>query len=249
MNTTKTLAVVLLAIGLGSLALGLGYSAYTAASYARSADWNVGYGNGWMMGQRQASSSQPLITSNNSITLDQAKQIAQQYLVSTGNQNLAIKEVMEFQNNFYIIYYEKDTGIGAFEMLIWKQTPTYGMMSGGGMMWGGHGTVGVITPEPGPNMMWNRKYGPMSNGMMASGNQEPTKMTISNDRAEQLAQTYLNSNFSNAKTEMATEFYGYYTFDFTVNGRIYGMLSVNGYTGQVWYHSWHGDFIQEVEFD
>jgi hypothetical protein len=47
---------------------------------------------------------------------------------------------------------------------------------------------------------------------------------------------------------MATEFYGYYTFDFTVNGKIAGMLSVNGNTGQVWYHSWHGDFIQEVEF-
>jgi len=22
------------------------------------------------------------------------------------------------------------------------------------------------------------------------------------------------------------------------------MVSVNGYTGQVWYHSWHGTFIQ-----
>jgi hypothetical protein len=157
---------------------------------------------------------------------------------------------MEFQNNFYIIYYEKDRGIGAFEMLIWKQTPTYGLMGGGGMMGDGYARAGVIVPEPGPNMMWNRKYSPMSNGMMGLyGNQEPTAMTISSDRAEQLAQTYLNSNFSNAKTEMATEFYGYYTFDFTVNGRIYGMLSVNGYTGRVWYHSWHGDFIQEVEFD
>ena len=23
-----------------------------------------------------------------------------------------------------------------------------------------------------------------------------------------------------------------------------GMLSVNGYTGQVWYHTWHGPFVQ-----
>jgi len=27
------------------------------------------------------------------------------------------------------------------------------------------------------------------------------------------------------------------------------MLSINGYTGDVWYHNWHGDFIQMKEFD
>jgi len=26
------------------------------------------------------------------------------------------------------------------------------------------------------------------------------------------------------------------------------MLSVNGFTGEVWYHSWHGYFIQEKDF-
>lgn len=57
--------------------------------------------------------------------------------MSLGNPNLAIMEIMEFQNNFYIIYYEKDTGIGAFEMLIWKEEPRSGMM-GGGMMGGRH---------------------------------------------------------------------------------------------------------------
>jgi hypothetical protein len=46
---------------------------------------------------------------NAPITLDQAKSIAQQYLSSTQNPNLAMKEIMEFQNNFYVIYYEKDT--------------------------------------------------------------------------------------------------------------------------------------------
>jgi len=33
------------------------------------------------------------------------------------------------------------------------------------------------------------------------------------------------------------------------DGKIYGMLSVNGYTGDVWYHSWHGYFIQEQDFE
>ena len=56
-----------------------------------------------------------------------------------GNSNLAIKEIMEFQSNFYIMYFEKDTGLGAFEMLIRKQTPPYGMMGPGFGMMGGLG--------------------------------------------------------------------------------------------------------------
>lgn len=86
--------------------------------------------------------------------------------------------------------------------------------------------------------------------MMGNWNQPYTSgATVTKDQATQIAQTYLNSNFKNAEVEMATQFYGYYTFDFTANGNIAGMLSVNAYTGQVWYHSWHGNFIQEVEFD
>jgi len=27
------------------------------------------------------------------------------------------------------------------------------------------------------------------------------------------------------------------------DGQVSGMLSVNGYTSQVWFHSWHGTFI------
>lgn len=38
-------------------------------------------------------------------------------------------------------------------------------------------------------------------------------------------------------------FYGYYTLHTLKDGRIEGMLSVNGYTGAVWYHDCHGPFI------
>jgi len=240
MKKSNALAILLVAIGLGSLALAAAYSAFvtTPSSYQGNE-----YGNQWT-GQ----SSQPLQTSSNTqLTLAQAEAIAQQNLALTGNSNLAVKEIMEFQYNFYVIYYEKDTGRGAFEMLIWKQVPPSGMM-GGGMMYG-RITVGIMMPEPGPNMIWNTKYSPMNNGMMGYyGNQWSSTMQVTQDEASNLAQTYLTSNFSNAKVEMGTRFYGYYTFDFTVNGKIAGMLSVNGSTGQVWYHSWHGDFIQEVEF-
>jgi hypothetical protein len=36
---------------------------------------------------------------------------------------------------------------------------------------------------------------------------------------------------------------------FRKNGTIAGMLSVNGYSGQVWYHSWHGTFIRMKTVD
>ncbi len=241
MKKINALAILLLAIGIGSLALGVAYSAYVSSSYAYGYR-SSGYGNQWMMGQWP---QQPQTSSNAEITMDQAKAIARQYLASTQNSNLAIKEIMEFQYNFYIIYYEKDTGRGAFEMLIWKQVPPSGMM-GGGMM-SGQVTAGVIVPEPGPNMMWNTKYSPMANGMMGYRN-ETTSMTVSKDAASQIAQAYLDKNFAGTKVEMATQFYGYYTFDFTINGKTSGMLSVNGSSGQVWYHSWHGDFVREVEF-
>ena len=108
--------------------------------------------------------------------------------------------------------------------------------------------VGVITPEPGPNMMWNTKYSNMGQGMIGNPNQPTTTMTITKDKALQTAQTYLDTNLNGAKVEDATQFYGYYTIDYMVSGKIAGMLSVNGYTGQVWYHSWHGAFVQEIEF-
>ena len=196
------------------------------------------------------------------LTMDQAEYLAKQYLGSLNNPDLAIKEIMEFEYNFYIIYFEKSTGIGAFEMLIWKKTPTDMMgsgMMGGGMM--GQGMmVGQIMPEPGPNMMWNTKYGGMmghmggmmSGDMMGSGmmgqQQTTGEMTIGNDEAKNIAQQNLDESFPGTTIEESTTFYGYYTLDFGMSGKIQGMLSVNGYTGQVWYHGWHGDFIQMKEF-
>ena len=241
MNKSTMLAIMLVAIGLGSLAVGLAYTAYLATSYANQQG---------IMGQWFPSTQSQ---SNPPITLEQARRIAEQYLASKQNPNLAIKEIMEFQNNFYVPYYEKDTGIGAFEMLIWKQAPDSGMM-GGMMGMNDRIMTGVIMPEPGPNMMWNTKYGMMNGGMMGQGmmgdrNQVSSPITITGDEALQIAQTYLDANLKGAKVEDPTQFLGYYTVDFTVNGKIAGMVSVNGYTGQVWYHSWHGIFIQEIEFD
>jgi len=159
--------------------------------------------------------------------IDRALSIAERYLASLNDPDLAIDEIMEFELNYYVIYYEKSTGIGAFEMLIDKDT-------------------GRIFPEYGPNMMWNTKYGHA--GMMGGWQQAPSgEMPLDQDEAVSLAQEFLDRYLPGAVAEDPHRFYGYYTIHVTKNGKIYGMLSVNGYTGLVWYHNWHGAYIQSRE--
>lgn len=161
--------------------------------------------------------------------IDAAEGIAEGYLTRFGNPDIAIKEIMEFELNYYVVYYEKSTGIGAFEMLIDKST-------------------GNIFPEYGPNMMWNLKYG--HGGMMGGWRTSPSaQMPIDVNEAKSIAQEYLNSAYPEAIAEEVHPFYGYYTIHVTRGDRVFGMLSVNGYEGIVWYHSWHGDYIQSKEIN
>ena len=135
----------------------------------------------------------------------------------------------EYTQNFYVLLKEKSTSLGAFEMLIDKYT-------------------GAIYPEMGPNMMWNTKYGMMNGGMMgwtAGAQTEP--ITVTAEQAKTNAQQFLTANHPGTTVGSTDTFYGYYHIDVLSAGNTYGMLSVNGYTGQVWYHNWHGAFIQAVE--
>jgi hypothetical protein len=74
-------------------------------------------------------------------------------------------------------------------------------------------------------------------------------MSVTEGQAEQYAQKFIDGYLPGAKVDQAERFYGYYTLHVLRDGQIYGMLSVNGYTGQVWYHSWHGQFLGIKEFD
>jgi heat shock protein HslJ len=69
-------------------------------------------------------------------------------------------------------------------------------------------------------------------------------MTVTAQQAQDAAQRWLDANRAGASVKAPDSFYGFYTIDFEKAGQLVGMLSVNGYTGQVWYHSWHGTFIQ-----
>ena len=99
------------------------------------------------------------------------------------------------------------------------------MMGGGGMMGGG--------PFGDPS------FGP-TQGLQG-------KPTVSPAGAEQIATEWLAAQGQNLNAGEAEAFPGYYTLHILRGDRIIGMLSVNGYTGTVWYHWWHGRFIRMAE--
>ncbi len=162
-----------------------------------------------------------------------AEKIADNYRESLNSPDIAIEEIMEFKQNFYVVYYEKPTGIGAFEMLIDKES-------------------GRIFPEYGPNMMWNTKYGHGgmmggSGGMMGGFTTPPSGEVIDEVEALEIAQGFLDEVYPGSEADDPHPFYGYYTIHTKKDGEIFGMLSVNTHDGAVWYHNWHGEYIQSLE--
>jgi len=217
-----------------------------------------GYGPGGMMGNGGNMMNGYGYNNANTapLTIDQAKAAAEKYLANLNNSDLEIAEIMVFDNNSYVVVKETSTGIGAFELLVDSTSQT-------------------AYPEHGPNMMWNVKYsglnheymmggngyGMMGNGgMMGYGNammqgwdntspvDVSTAMTVIPEQAIEYAQKYLDTNISGATAATdPIQFYGYYTIDFEKDGEVAGMLSVNGYSGQVFLHTWHGTFVEESE--
>lgn len=174
-----------------------------------------------------------LAPSGESLTLDGAVEVAEAYIAAWDTETaLELGEVMQFSNHFYAQAVEAETGRSAFEFLI-------------------DPTTGIVIGEPGPNMMWNLRYGMMTRGMgMFRPSEDDTEMTITAAEAQELAQAYLDEVLSDTQaSEEADAFYGYYTLHVLRDGATIGMLSVNGYNGQVWLHHWHGDFIAMTEHD
>ena len=179
-------------------------------------------GMGWMMGGPVAANARP-------IGIERAADSARAYIAGFGDPNLELAEVMEFAANYYAQAIERDTEVHAFEILIDKYS-------------------GTAFPEMGPNMVWNTRYG-MMGGMM--GWRGPAgasaDMPIGPERARDLAMEYLLAQGLQMDVHEPDRFYGYYTLHTLRDGEIEGMLSVNGFTGEVWYHAWHGPFVREME--
>ncbi len=160
------------------------------------------------------------------IGIDRAVDVAKGVAASYPGGGLAVDEVIEFSNNYYASIREKSTGVGAVEILLDRAT-------------------GRVTREPGPDMMWNTRYGMMAGGMMEAGSfASAAPMTVTSTQALDIAQRWLDANEPGSKARSPDPFYGYYTVDFEKGGKLAGMLSVNGYSGGVWYHSWHGSFVR-----
>lgn len=103
------------------------------------------------LGNMQSMSIAPSIiplsgpTNNSGSPLKSAQVISRvsDFIDELNNQDLEIGVLNENSNNFYVAIQEKSTGVYAFDLLVDKMT-------------------GAIYAEPGPNMMWNAKYGFMS---------------------------------------------------------------------------------------
>lgn len=142
--------------------------------------------------------------------------------------------------------------VAVFATAAFAQGP--GGAFGGGMM-GGQGFGGMMGGRGQSSfggMMGNSQgmMGGMMGVMMGGRWNQPTgAMTVTVAQARTTAQQWLDVNQPGAKlADDEMQFPGYYTMDFLKDGETAGMLSVNGYTGQVWYHTWHGNFIGEKMF-
>jgi hypothetical protein len=264
MKSWKILAVIAV-VGLLALVGLTAVMAFAPRQTSQFAGWGPGgmmggYGGGMMMGGYNGMMGAGAMGPGkmgpgfggsarvDPLPLADAKAAVETYLGRLGNSDLAVGEVMVFTNHAYAQVVEKSTGAGAFEVLVDPVTR-------------------AVTPEPGPNMMWNLKYGPMAgfagSGMMMGGYQgydmsrmmdggtpppASAEMPVSQGEAIQTAQRYLDAYLSGTQAEdKADSLYGYYTIHLLRDGNTIGMLSVNGYTQEVFVHFWHGDFVDMAE--
>jgi hypothetical protein len=207
-----------------------------------SSPYDYGMMGGGMMTGMMGSSTNSGLLDVEPLSVEEAQFAIEDYLITLGNEDLELYEVMIFDNHAYGEIVEKSSGIGAMEVLVDPVTK-------------------AVYPEHGPNIMWNLKYSPMGTGgygmmgrgMMGGfgwqGNIDPNaEMTVSEDEAVEAAQEYLDDYLpGTAVDEHADPFYGYYTLHVTRDGEIVGMLSVNGFSSEVFLHTWHGDFIEMAE--
>jgi hypothetical protein len=204
-------------------------------------------GGGMMGGGMMGGTTSGGLSAADPLTLEQAKGAVEKYLSGLNNQDLVLGEVMVFDNHAYAQILEESTGVGALEVLVDPVTL-------------------AVYPEYGPNMMWNLKYGMMAgfggSGMMGSGMmggmmggfasprgsavpEVSAEMPVAPEEAVESAQRYLEAYFPGTQVEGSPDpLYGYYTLHILRDNEVVGMLSVNGYTGQVFPHTWHGDFLE-----
>ncbi|MCQ6552252.1 hypothetical protein NPS70_03415 [Streptomyces sp. C10-9-1] len=132
--------------------------------------------------------------------------------------DLHVGEVMRFTDGYYAQLVDAK-GKGATEVLVEPGS-------------------GTVHPEFGPAMSWNTEYGMMPRRV------EPGATTLGPGQAVRIADRWLREHRPALRAADPVEFPGYYTLHTLRGDRIEGMLSVNSVSGRVWYHTWHGRFLE-----
>jgi len=182
------------------------------------------------------------------VPFNKAEAAIEAYLDNFENKALEINEIIVFDNQTYARIIEKDTGIGAFELIVDPSTL-------------------FVYHVQGPNILWNLKYGSLRSsgigeGVIIDGVLSAVSyqdiggyttnnlyvngidMPVDTNEAIMIAKEFVAGIGDGLYVEENPKrFYGYYTLHTLKDEILFGLLSVNGYTGQVFIHTWHGDFI------
>lgn len=189
-----------------------GYNYSYGPGMMNNSGYNYGYGPG-MMGNMMAIYYPESKPGTQDEALKSLENFASQY-----GSNIQVEDFMIFSGNYYAVLKDTNSSQSIAEVLVDRYS-------------------GSAYPEPGPNMMWNTRFGA---GRTTTGAPE-----YDINEAKKLAGNFLTGYLPGAQVLESNEMPGYYTFDF---GRqdIEGMLSVNAYSGQIWVHTWHGPYLGET---
>jgi hypothetical protein len=246
MRRAQVIPIVILVAALAALG--------GSIAWAGTRDRDMGFGmmrfGSGMMGYSTTGSGAPVRD------LPAAKRQAERLAERLG---LRVGEVMRFDNHYYVeltdkqrrpateVLVDPDNGTVVLEpgpAMMWNTR--YGMMLGDMGMMGGTSTGrGSSGPGPGAMMGTGGMMGDPSWTAPQAGGASAGEVTPAEART--IAERWLRTADPGLGVGKPDAFPGYFTLHTTRSGRIEGMLSVNASTGTVWYHWWHGRFIEMSE--
>ncbi|MDY0387229.1 hypothetical protein SDC9_137611 [bioreactor metagenome] len=177
-------------------------------------DYNYSYESGMMGNMMMGNMMALYYPESKPITQDEAIKSMQSFAKQYGS-NIEIDDFMAFSSNYYGVVKDANSNQDIAEVLVDRYS-------------------GSAYPEPGPNMMWNTRYG--------AGRTQAGSTGYDLAGAKKLAEDFLTGYLPGAEILESKAMPGYYTFDFGRNDTE-GMLSVNTFSGQIWVHTWHGSYL------